>query len=702
MGARLFPVLLHASFKRHPLEDDAPGVNGLRYRPSWPRWSRALQLPPPSRAQRGPCLVDAVLGVPDAEGLEIQVLVPGGLREEDLAQLQTRIDSARQILEEGGAPVRAQIFDSSRLEREPDAALRTVLFGALLAGRVPAPCWQALESAGHDGVAEGRLAVLVRRAPTEMARLALALMSAGAPVGPLEPLGRMLRRGERARLLADPSVLPVAWSGQVTGLREPLEQAFRIASGRPVARPAPLPATVGSLLELGRVLAAACARAAHGSRLHGPARQAWRDALGSGFPRLLLPALGRHLLDLAGGLGLSLVPQHVGEAFEVQLPNGTPFARGATPVQARVRAIALAAEAGGERLVGKADPAWGPVAARLAKPRSKPTLLLVVEPAGGAGPPFDPLNRGPRRELAFAGALAIQLRPGRHPSARVLSAEETVVVAMRSSLAGTELEVVPGRTQARPVAARLAQIAGLLRQIRRPELALQVGGAVYVPRGDRLQRYGLARFLTRPRRVVPDPDAPDLALSPGERKGLRWTTPGVVQCRVSMLDDSTVAVLYADGGGHELREVVALAALEEHLRDARTLLQAADPAAILALRLSDDVEPALRRAGPPGPRLEIGVSGDLPFGLILHVGPERFEARSPHGWSTAAQAVLSRWQPGAEGHVAAKAVTVRDGGERAKGLVALYARSLALRRLRVHLSRLLCPYRGAMASREEG
>jgi len=63
-------------------------------------------------------------------------------------------------------------------------------------------------------------------------------------------------------------------------------------------------------------------------------------------------------------------------------------------------------------------------------------------------------------------------------------------------------------------------------------------------------------------------------------------------------------LLYADGGGAHLREEVGLADLEERLRDSRLIVRESQPPAVLAVRLSDGLELALRRAGPPGPRME--------------------------------------------------------------------------------------------------
>jgi hypothetical protein len=377
--------------------------------------------------------------------------------------------------------------------------------------------------------------------------------------------------------------------------------------------------------------------------------------------------------------------------------------RGATPVQARVRALSALASAAGGGLHEHADAPWRAVIARLGQARDRPTLLLAVEPSGSSGPPFDPLNRGPERAIGFPGALAVRMAPGRRPSGRVLTGEQAVARLVRETLAGHAVEVVPARTEAHPVAARLAQLGALVREGgRRAPVALEAGGEVLLVRRGRLRRFPLARFAARPRTFVPDPDAPDLALSPGERRPVGLGGPSVIECRAQLVDDLRAAVLYADSARGQLREIVFLADLEEHLREARTLLQAADPAAVLAVRLSEDLEPAIRRLGRAGTPLPIAIRGRLPHDLQVEVGGERHGGSSATGWGHAARALLARWPKGGEARLAVSAVTVAAGGGRAGGLLALYARSAALRRLRVHLVRALRTYQARTARRRAG
>jgi hypothetical protein len=255
------------------------------------------------------------------------------------------------------------------------------------------------------------------------------------------------------------------------------------------------------------------------------------------------------------------------------------------------------------------------------------------------------------------------------------------------------------------VAARLAQVAALAREGSEPgalPVALEAGGRVIVARGKVLRRYALDRFIARPRVFVPDPDAPDLALSPGERRPLALGGAGVVECRAQLVDALRAAVLYTDSAHGVLREVVFLEELEEHLRESRAILQQADPTSVLAVRLSDDVEPALRRLSRVMQPLRVAVRGRLPHDLQVEVGGERYAGLSGQSWRQVALELVTRWPKGGEARLSVNSVTIACGGRRAVGLTALYARSVALRRLRTHLSGALRAYQPSRVSRKAG
>ena len=136
--------------------------------------------------------------------------------------------------------------------------------------------------------------------------------------------------------------------------------------------------------------------------------------------------------------------------------------------------------------------------------------------------------------------------------------------------------------------------------------------------------------------------------------------------------------------------MVFLTELEEHLKDSRTVLQQSDPSAVLAVRLSEDVEPALRRVGRAGAAVAIAVRGQLPHDLQVEVGGERYGGTtSGQAWRAGVTALLGRWPRSGEGRLSVNGLTVQTGGRRAVGLMALYARSVVLRRLRYLLVREL-------------
>ena len=711
LAAQLFPVLVHSSFERPRLGGDPPGVSGMRYRRSWSVLARAFGLPPPYRAQRGTCIADGVIGILTRTGIDMLVLVPKGLRPEDLGALQERLEAAQALFKGEGIEIQPAIFDVARLERDQEVGFRAIAFGGLLAGKIPAPAWAALEAASREGLANDTLAAMATVAPTELAMLSLILMTSIPAMKPLHALGVLAARGESARVLADPSVFAVRWAG-LSRLGDPLERALRLRPRR--QRPAPSPAAkqprrplraveataeepveARDILQLGRGLALTFSLSAKALGKGFSRRRLWHHVLGPGIPRALLPALTDRLTHFAREGRLDLSPVPAGSAFDVRLPDGTVLGHGATPVQARVRALALAAATANEEILSRIDPVWRVVAERLSRPIDRPTLLMLVEPASiSSGPPMDPLNRGPGRDMAFAAALALDMAPGRRPSGRILSPEAAVRHLIRATMSSTALEVVASRPEARGAAARLAQLGALVAndQAATAPLALEAGGKVFFPGPRRLRRYSLRGFISRPRAFTPDPESPDLSMASGERNTLRWNSAGIIECRVALIDERTASVLYADSAGGHLREEIPVASLERHLRESRAILQSADPAAILALRLSEDVEPAVRRVSDPGTPVTLSVRGVLPFDLEVAVNGASYGRNLGQGWRAAAQAVVAEWRSGTRGHLAVKAVSVRAGGTAAKGLLALYARSLAQRRLWVHIARELRAY----------
>jgi hypothetical protein len=685
-AARLLPVLLHASFERPRLREEAPGVAGLRYRRSWSVLGRDFDLPPPHKVQRGAPLVEAVVVVPTRAGLAAWVLVEGGLRASDLEWVEERAEAAEAVLGSAGIKLPVHVSDGSHFARDAGAVASLAVYGALVGGRFSAATWAALELAARRPISPRTVAGLAMAAPTPLAALGLTLLAAGPSPAPFDVVTRLLSARRPARELSNPDALCARWAAEVTAHGPAILEALGLQ-----APGAARQGDASHVLALASGLGLAAAQALRSARRLGidpTAFAAWREAVGAGVPRALLPALGARL-SASGPLRTALT--RAGDVHEVRLPGGTVLGRGATPVQARVRALSVLASAALAPLLEHAEPPWRALASQLDQRRDRPTLLLVVEPAVPSGPPFDPLNRGPGRALGFPGALAVRLVPGRRPCGRVLTGQEAVDRLVREVMQGTTMEVVPSRSEAHPVSARLAQVAALVREASTAlPVALEAGGRVLVPRHGHLYRYPLARFVARPRVFAPDPDAPDLALSPGERRASGLSAAGLIECRASLVDDQHAAILYADTARGQFREVIFLSELEEYLKEARIVLQQSDPSALLAVRLSDGVEPALRRVGRSAATLGFAVRGQLPHDLQVEVGGERFGGTtSGAGWRAGALAILGRWPRSGEARLGVTGLTVQAGGRRAVGLMALYARSVALRRLRFFLVREL-------------
>lgn len=708
VAARLFPVMLHASFPVARLSAEAPGVAGLQFRRRWSSLARAMDLPPPNRMQRGRPLVDAVVGIPTPRGLDLLVLVSADDQPEELGAVQERMEAVESIFLASGAPVRASIYSPARLAGDPEVGPRALAFGALLAGRPSAAAWLALEGSACRPCDGGISTSLAASAPTPLATLALTLLSLHRAPGPLSAALALLLEGESARTLASPDVFAVRWAGRVPALRAPLEEALRLARrGDP-----PEASELSAVLRLGWSLAVSCTGAIRRARgqLDRHTKRLWQEALGPGMPRVLLPALGDRIRAHAAAAGrLRLDPVRVGRGYEVPLPDGTSLGRGRDPVQARIRALGLCAQAcaagqdpaSAGDLFQHLDPTWRVIGRRLAQPRDHAAQVLVVEAGGGSrpGPPFDVLNRGIERAMEFEGAISVAVTPGRRPSGRMLSAREVVEAVILHAPGEAGLEILASRAESRPVASRLGQIAQLVRDAaHRGPVALEAGGEVYLPFRGGLRRYALDRFASRPRSFTPDPEAPDLAAGPGERQARGRMAAGMLACRVTLSANEEAALIYADAEGGMLREVVPLVELEEHLREVRAIVRAAHPPAVLTIRLSDDIEAEVRRTGQVRQSVAVVVTGRLP-GVEVEVGGERFGGRTPLGWDAAADSLLARWPARGEGRIGVSAVTALLGTRPASPLLSIWAASVARRRLRVRLQRALHAYREAAASR---
>ena len=722
-GARLFPVLLHASFKNSTLTADPPGVPGMAYRRSWVAWAADFGLSPPWRTQKGECVAEAVFALAGASGLELVVIVPaeatGGARR----ILEERVDLAAGVLRAGKVTCVATVLDMEAFCSTRSAA-RLLLFGSMLAGRLSSSSCRSLLRAWRAPLSSEDIAWIFDGAPTSLSSLAVGILAAGGVAGPLDAIEGCIRSGVSARALAAPDAAPVAWAGAVTrtgpdldlvlGLLHPGSSVYPRPSGaggdvQPPPRDPAVAVQVGGRLALAFVKAV---RRSHTLR----ASDRWREVIGAGGPRALLPLIGGGLRESAasGILRPGLEPEPGKAGFAIQLGPGA-LARGATSIQARVRALALLAEAGDATTLATLDPKWKALATRLARPRTRPALLVVVEDAVGSEPPLDPINRGPLRRVAIPPALVVHLGSTRRPSGRVLPGDQAVETLIRAAHAGDDVEVIPANGTALKAALRLTDVARMLApgtvSLDAPKgapalpVAIQAGGRVYLTGRRKVRRFPLERFMNRPRAFLADPDGPDLVMAPGDRSTSGRDAKGIIQLRTSLSTEPGMAwLLYLDGASR-FREHVALQELKEHIRDTRSVLQDVQAGAALALRSDPEMEAARRNAGAGhrSRRFEVETRGELPYRLQVRVaapnqlnawsGDEWFGGAGSAGWEAAALSVMAHWVPGEEGRIVCRRSRVVTRPGCPVGLVSLYARSIVIRRMTAHIQRLMAPYR---------
>ncbi len=657
------------------LRGEAPGVSRLKFRRRWTTLARVFGLPPPSSMQRARPAIEALFVIPRGEQLEVIALVGNDLGAPARARAEERMAAARTALGAAGRALEFKLLDLNSID---EAAFQLILtLGSLLAGSAPAIFFNATHMAARAGapIAAG----LAECAPTPLSTLALMLLLGAPPVSPLEVARKALAARATAHQLANPSDLCARWAAAATGHEELLLSALRWS------QPAPRhgePLAAREVMRVGRELAMLCARAVH--RLPRAESRALRirlhrEVIGPGLPRALLPALGQCKLRLSG------TPLQVGRNFEVRSQDGAVLGRGHTGVQARVRALALATAAG--------LAAENKLAARLARPHAAPTLHLLLETYEVPGPPFDPLNRGPDRQLGLLSSTALLLRQDARPTAFDLDPEETVMRLCNDCLRGREIEVVPQTPDGQPAAARLTRVASLLQKRGAVPAAIEAGGKVLLPRADRMRRVELRGFARRPVICSIDPEAFDLSLSPerGARTVGGAALPGAINCRVvqSDFDPAVACVLSHDDRGRLLREEVPLDRLEDHLREGQEMLRACNPPAPIASRLADGVETLLLRHRRSLPSITVALGGDLPFGLWAEIAGERVQLSRPGGWAAAAQALLASMPVGDEQRIRIVRADITERGAPATPIARLYARAMVLRRLALHLKKQL-------------
>lgn len=700
----LLPALFHATFPWAGLKSDAPGVEDVRASMRWMKLARDFDLPPPTGIQRGRRLVAALLLTPHDAGLDVHVVPAPNLTPADEQRIAQRARAVETLLRR--RLLRVGITATGPSAQPYDAASKSRLLsgGALLAGRLPDAFFASGGPTGDPLAAE-----LWRTAPTEAARVMAYLTLDAWPSGEAaeleevadlaravaQPLSHFAEPGlfmaARAALRSKTPALPFSACALVAPNNSVRRTARALAAHLGAPRSVDEPSPPG-VLAVGRALALELSRAVRRLPLEDGAalRTALsQTALAAGFPRLLMPPLAE-ALTRAGRRGeLPPLRETLGpKGVEVRLSSGGVLGQGAHPAQAWVRALALLGHVLGRPVAPTPAPAeWKKLAPRLLAPAARRTLVLDVTPLDVPGPPYDPLNRGEGRRLALSGGLLVSLKPQRRPSAREVRAVEVPRLVLKESLAGTQLDFVARGAEAQSLEARLTRLARRVRaQVPARPLAVEVGGDVVVVSPDGFRQHSEPTFARRPVRCAFDPEAPDFGVDATQGREVRSSPQ--LQCLAWSDDEKTARLLTTDEAGYVLRESVPLLHAEAYLSEAQALLRA-EPQAALSVRATNGLtRAALTLPSTPAPNVVVTLQGRLPFGLELELDGERYGGPSLLSWHAAALAVLSRWPLGVRGRVCFAAVNVLTEDEPASGLLRLYARSLALRRLHTHIEAL--------------
>jgi hypothetical protein len=641
-AVRFLPVLLQGSFHYPLLKAEAPGVRGMGFRPGWGLLANAFGLRPPFAMQRSRSLIESVLVFPQ-DGRALVLVLHGAARPEEQVLVDQRIAAIQPLLERSFVrivcvPVR---------EANPRQLRRALAFGALIAGSLPVELLAAADSP------EGDSRALAAQATAPLAAIALLLIAGAALPSPVGALMEAQQRGLTARDLADPARFAVEWTARLSGAGPLLRAALRLVSEE--AEEMDLPA----VLALSEKLWARLARVTR----NAPGLRA--ELLGPATLRALLPAIARLLPDQPLELDTD------GKRWTARL-GGTIIARGGSRSLAQARAFALLGQARGA--AAPAAGMWIPLAAELAKGRA--FCALSVGTRNLQGPPFDPLNRGPERELCVKDSLLVRACPGRRPTAASLPDREAVVQLAAAALRREHIEIFAQTPEAQPVVARLTRIAALLSSGRAS--ACEAGGEILLAVNGRLRRVAPARFLSRPQFCTIDPEAPDLSFSPERRHDVR-TAAAIVQCRVELSAGETAVLLYEDSRGARLRETVPLQWLEAHVEETQAMLRVLTPPCALALRAGHDVEQAVRTFTAPPRLATVIIAGTLPGPVTLEIAGRTFNGAG----DAAAMQIAADSPMGSSGRIA---TSFQPGS--ADPLLALYTRSSVLRRLRARLARV--------------
>lgn len=742
---RLLSALFHCSFPLSTLRTEPPGVAKVQARRSWVALGRTVELPPPTGIARSKPLVQALVAVPTPKGAVISVVPSPSNSKGDGQRLAQRALAVQSLLKAWRCELELEL----PVGQSAESRARFLGFGALIEGELPPGYFERDDAPIHplDGrpwataptLLSATLSVLALEpwpGGTEDELHSLTALAAGVEL----PLWRVadpdLAAAARAALRSRTPALPfrvVALSStnaatraaahalaerlRGTGPRsaadapEPPDTtpatvktelwSFSLDQAPPApASPAPVKLQVASqgpssreVLGAGRLLALQLLKA---MRTLPEAAQEVRAELRErtltrGFPTVLLRELDQAVRRGArGNAPPTWLEAYSGDVTTLRDGSGAEWGRGLSQAHAWIRGLSLLTAARDTVQIPEGPPPlWLKISRRLQKPVTRRTLLVAVEPTPPPGPPNDPLNAGPKRELGFRRALVALLRPGERPSAHELPAPQAVHRLLTEGLAGAVIEFVPGDALAQRVEARLSRLIARCQKVPKGSTyTAEVGGRAFTvddARGFRSR--SMKRFARRPVKSVIDPESPELGSEVTLGRDLRCA-PHQLECLVWTFDGKVAELAFADARGLYLREQVPLARLEAYLAETRELVRHGEPCA-LSVRVCPDVARLLATAPAPTAKVvSLGITGELLGGLSAELSGERYLAGTVLGWEALALSILSQWPMRTRGELSFSSVLVSLKGQLAAPLDVLYARSLIRRRLLTHIDRL--------------
>lgn len=645
---RLLPLLFHCLFPDAGLQD-APGVDGQEGRGGIRRVARLFGLKPPTGLQHARPLISAVMFErPPTAGspMPLVLLLAPGCSAPQAAQVARTAASVEILARRQGLQLSFTVVPAAGDALAGQMAA-LALFGGLLGG---VPHGDAVSLALGSGVlSPEELPRLLGRGVDSFCQLSL-LCGAGVPL----PSGlALVQLGRTAKILA-PEAAAVAMasrSGETRDLLFPL-LAHRATDARTrqwARAVAPKAADQDPLL-LERKLLLMAARAV--SRTTGPLRRKLRAAYAEAMNGTGLPP------GAASPGTLLLTFERAG--FELRRGRGGQvLARGRERSHAQLRGALLgqpAPELPGEAQLLK----WHADAARDSR-----VLFLVVD--------------GPEQPQVVRAAV----RPGLRPSCRVLSLREATVSVLRALSLKRAVDIRASSPELAPAADRLLRLARLP-QVAGSQSAVEVEGRVIVAAGGTLREYATGKYAGRPRKYVTDAESWQLNGSryPGALERCIKAGSTTITCfGVGLPDRKRALVVYGDSQGNRFSEQVPVEQLEQRLEETQSLLRAQPQPQLLNIQLDEELLQRVERLSRESQHVvpvKLGGEFGKPW---LEVRGERFGAGCEWGWDAAAQTLLSVTPVGKQPVVGMSELDVVIRGEQVGGLLRVYVRGAAWRRL---------------------